>query len=117
MLIRNIDPDAGLVNGARGIVTEFSKQMGLPVVRFRSGVVKTVHREQWTVKVGSGQHAQVTSRPEIPIEPNLNPNLNPNPNPGREPVPDPHRAGVGPEHPQVAGDVARSGTGEPVQGL
>ena len=33
VLIKNIDPDTGLVNGARGIVTNFSKQMGLPVVR------------------------------------------------------------------------------------
>ena len=58
----------GLVNGARGIVTQFSKQMGSPVVRFSSGLVRTIHREQWNVALGTGKYVRNACRSQIPLE-------------------------------------------------
>ena len=40
MLTENIDVDAGFANGSRGIITKFEE--GLPVVRFKSGLIKTI---------------------------------------------------------------------------
>jgi len=68
VLIKTIDADQGLVNGARGIVTGFSKQMGMPVVRFSMGLVRTIHREQWNVSLGAGKYVRSASRSQIPLE-------------------------------------------------
>lgn len=40
MLTENIDVDGGYANGSRGIITEFEE--GLPVVRFKSGLIKKI---------------------------------------------------------------------------
>uniref|UniRef100_A0A1B6LF84 DNA helicase Pif1-like 2B domain-containing protein n=1 Tax=Graphocephala atropunctata TaxID=36148 RepID=A0A1B6LF84_9HEMI len=64
MLLKNINIAKGLVNGARGIITTFSKD-GLPVVRFISGLEFTVHREKWVAKSASGSHF---NRKQIPLK-------------------------------------------------
>ena len=45
MCITNLDLDQGICNGSTGIVTNFS--MGLPVVRFSNGVVRTIDYHNW----------------------------------------------------------------------
>lgn len=47
MLVRNMDPDAGLMNGSRGVVTSFSEATGWPIVRFASGATIEVKPMQW----------------------------------------------------------------------
>jgi ATP-dependent DNA helicase PIF1 len=47
MLVRNLDADAGLMNGSRGVVTGFSEATGWPLVRFASGLAIEVKPAQW----------------------------------------------------------------------
>lgn len=47
MLVRSVAPAKGLVNGARGVVTGFSKASKLPVVRFACGIETTVAHVKW----------------------------------------------------------------------
>jgi ATP-dependent DNA helicase PIF1 len=74
MLTKNIDVSRGLVNGARGVVVKFDtshrgiihnvasckgsqhccSKLGLPVVRFTSGLEMTVSPEKFLVKMGGG---------------------------------------------------------------
>lgn len=63
MLLKNINVNDGLVNGARGVVVKFSTE-GLPVVKFRSGE-HTVKYEKWSVKVMGGS---ILSRKQIPLK-------------------------------------------------
>ncbi len=50
MLIANIDTDAGLVNGSRGVVVNMEREAGelLPVVQFKNGVKMPIGRWSWT---------------------------------------------------------------------
>lgn len=61
MLLKNVNVSAGLVNGARGVVTKFSD--GLPVVRFRQKEHAVKH-ERWSIKTAGGA---VLSRRQIPL--------------------------------------------------
>lgn len=47
MLVRNVDPDLGLVNGSRGVVLRFSEATGWPIVRFVGGATVEVKPQQW----------------------------------------------------------------------
>jgi ATP-dependent DNA helicase PIF1 len=47
MLVRNVDPDTGLVNGSRGVVLRFSEATGWPIVRFAGGMTVEVKPQQW----------------------------------------------------------------------
>ncbi|XP_046672369.1 ATP-dependent DNA helicase PIF1-like [Homalodisca vitripennis] len=64
MLLKNINIAKGLVNGARGVITTFSKD-GFPVVRFISGVDLTVRRETWIAKSASGS---LFNRKQLPLK-------------------------------------------------
>jgi ATP-dependent DNA helicase PIF1 len=46
MLLVNLDPDRGLVNGSRGVVTGYTES-GLPVVKFKNGVVELLDYYSW----------------------------------------------------------------------
>ena len=46
MLITNLDVEAGLVNGSRGVIKRFT-ETELPVVEFRNGVVMTIDLATW----------------------------------------------------------------------
>ena len=61
MLIKNIDPENGLVNGSRGIVTDFTPQ-GKPVVHFKIGTEVTVDYETW-----ASDHESPVERIQIPL--------------------------------------------------
>jgi ATP-dependent DNA helicase PIF1 len=50
MLISNMFPDDGLVNGSRGVILRFCEVTGLPVVEFMNGVVKTVGNQTWELE-------------------------------------------------------------------
>ena len=87
--LKNLDPDAGIVNGSRGIIVDFKtaknksdlprefRQMELPVVKFQAidgpagnksgsdeGPTKLIEPAEWTNKIG-GQ--TVSSRHQIPL--------------------------------------------------
>ncbi|XP_068084452.1 ATP-dependent DNA helicase PIF1 isoform X2 [Anabrus simplex] len=63
MLMKNLNVGEGLVNGARGVVTKFSKE-GLPVVRFRSKLELAIKPERWVVKTGGGS---ILTRKQLPL--------------------------------------------------
>jgi len=46
MLITNLDVEAGLVNGSRGVIKRFT-ETELPVVEFRNGIVMTIDLATW----------------------------------------------------------------------
>ena len=91
ILLKNIDPEAGLVNGSRGVIVEFKtaknqsdlprefRKLELPVVKFQAidgpgssksgdgedeGVTKLIEPAEWTNKVGD---QTVSSRHQIPL--------------------------------------------------
>ena len=64
MLLKNLDVKNGLVNGARGLITGFSKG-GQPIVKFSNGKVATMHPETWTINVGMGR---VITRKQVPLQ-------------------------------------------------
>ncbi|XP_034950942.1 ATP-dependent DNA helicase PIF1 [Chelonus insularis] len=63
MLLKNININDGLVNGARGVVTKFEND--IPVVQFCSGKVYHVKSEKWTVRIANGN---LISRKQIPLK-------------------------------------------------
>jgi len=48
MLLKNLDMESGLVNGSRGVITEFYED-DTPVVRFLNGVVRAIEVATWDV--------------------------------------------------------------------
>ena len=46
MLITNLDVEAGLVNGSRGVIKRFTETQ-LPIVEFRNGIVMTIDLATW----------------------------------------------------------------------
>lgn len=62
MLLKNINVNAGLVNGARGVVVRFEE--GLPVVRFKNKKEYTAKSERWFVKNSNGT---LLCRRQVPL--------------------------------------------------
>ncbi|CAH2093009.1 unnamed protein product [Euphydryas editha] len=62
MLLKNINVNAGLVNGARGVVVRFEE--GLPVVRFKNKKEYTARTERWYVKNSNGS---LLCRRQVPL--------------------------------------------------
>lgn len=57
MLLTNMDPEAGLVNGSRGVITGFSPLDGFPLVKF-------LHGPPFPVKVAPAAWSSETDREE-----------------------------------------------------
>jgi ATP-dependent DNA helicase PIF1 len=62
LLCANIAPEAGLVNGSRGIVRKISDS-GLPVVRFANGVKGIINPYTWVTRVGKEGYIAYTQIP------------------------------------------------------
>ena len=62
MLIANTDPDAGLVNGSRGVVTGFCEATGLPMIEFINGVRKPIGNHSWPI-----EGYEFVSRSQLPL--------------------------------------------------
>ena len=65
ILLKSLDATAGLVNGARGVITGFTTATKRPIVRFTEGIVKTISKEVFSISVGGRVVAQ---RVQIPLE-------------------------------------------------
>jgi len=63
MLIANIDPDSGLVNGSRGVVVGFCPSTELPIVEFVNGVKKPIGHHTWPI-----EDYEFISRSQIPLK-------------------------------------------------
>lgn len=62
MMVANIDPDAGLVNGSRGIVVGFCSGTDLPIVEFANGLRRTVGTHAWPI-----EDFEFVARTQIPL--------------------------------------------------
>ncbi len=62
MLIANIDPDNGLVNGSRGVIVDFCPQTNHPIVEFINGIKKTIGYHTWSI-----DEYDFVSRSQIPL--------------------------------------------------
>ncbi|XP_022823015.1 ATP-dependent DNA helicase PIF1 [Spodoptera litura] len=62
MLLKNVNVNAGLVNGARGVVVRFEE--GFPVVRFKNKKEYTARTERWYVKNSNGS---LLCRRQVPL--------------------------------------------------
>ena len=60
MLVKNIDTEVGLVNGAMGIIMEFVQ--GYPEVKFDNGIIRVIKEENWEINV-DGLKAKVKQLP------------------------------------------------------
>ncbi|XP_011703537.1 PREDICTED: ATP-dependent DNA helicase PIF1 [Wasmannia auropunctata] len=63
MLLKNINVNSGLVNGARGVVIDFKND--IPVIQLRSGTHYAAKMEKWAIRTSSGA---VIHRKQIPLK-------------------------------------------------
>ena len=77
ILLKNIDPENGLVNGSRGVIVDFQnhpspmndlpkefKRLKLPVVLFENDTRRLIEPAEWSNKIGD---STVSSRVQIPL--------------------------------------------------
>jgi ATP-dependent DNA helicase PIF1 len=62
MLVANVDPDNGLVNGSRGVIVGFCPSTELPMVEFVNGLKKTIGTHCWPI-----EDYEFISRSQIPL--------------------------------------------------
>ncbi len=62
MMVANVNPDEGLVNGSRGVIVGFSEGVELPIVEFANGLTKTVGTHAWPI-----EDYEFVSRTQIPL--------------------------------------------------
>jgi len=62
MLIANIDPEAGLVNGSRGVVAGFCPSSRLPMIEFMNGARKLIGQHNWPI-----EDYEFCARSQIPL--------------------------------------------------
>jgi ATP-dependent DNA helicase PIF1 len=62
MLIANIDPDSGLVNGSRGVIVDFCPSTELPIVEFLNGIKRPIGNHTWPI-----EDYEFVSRSQVPL--------------------------------------------------
>jgi uracil-DNA glycosylase len=62
MLIANIDPPAGLVNGSRGIMVGVCSATELPIIEFVNGARRTIGTHGWPI-----EEYEFVSRTQVPL--------------------------------------------------
>jgi len=62
MLIANLDPAAGLVNGSRGVVVGFCSATELPIIEFVNGTRRTIGTHSWPI-----EDYEFVGRTQIPL--------------------------------------------------
>jgi uracil-DNA glycosylase len=62
MLVSNIDPEKGLVNGSRGVVVGFCEGSELPIVEFVNGVKQIIGTHAWPI-----EDYEFVSRTQVPL--------------------------------------------------
>ena len=62
MLIANVLPEMGLVNGSRGVIVDFCPHTELPIVEFMNGVKRVVGAHAWPI-----EEYEFVSRSQIPL--------------------------------------------------
>ena len=62
MLIANVDPGAGLVNGSRGVLVGFCAATNLPIVEFINGIRRVIGTHSWPI-----EDYPFVSRTQIPL--------------------------------------------------
>jgi ATP-dependent DNA helicase PIF1 len=62
MLLYNVDQEAGLVNGSRGVIEAFDTD-GNPIVKFRNGTSKVIQKASWY-----SQDMEGVGRKQIPLK-------------------------------------------------
>jgi ATP-dependent DNA helicase PIF1 len=62
MLIANIDPTLGLVNGSRGVIIGFCEVTSMPIVEFVNGVKEVIGRHSWPI-----EEYTFISRTQVPL--------------------------------------------------
>jgi len=70
MLLKNINPGQGLVNGAKGRLVGFTHdEEHLPIVEFASGVRQSVAPEEWAVETSErGRTVKKAARVQVPLK-------------------------------------------------
>ena len=67
MLIANLEPEAGLVNGSRGVVVEFeviNETENRPVVKFLNGLTRLITHHLWEFEIND---EIVVKRSQLPL--------------------------------------------------
>lgn len=67
MLLTNLDPEAGLVNGSRGVVTGFAETDGFPLVKFLHGPPFPVKVPMAVWSSESDREDETVTREQIPL--------------------------------------------------
>lgn len=67
VLLKNLDIERGLVNGALGLVVGFDTG-NAPVVRFTCNLTRTMERAKWTLTVADRPNAEVATRWQYPLD-------------------------------------------------
>ena len=62
MLLTNLDIEAGLVNGSRGVIIDFQMGTGLPIVQFLHGEPKTIGYHSW-----ESMECPLVTRRQLPL--------------------------------------------------
>lgn len=63
MLLTNLDQDANLVNGSRGVVEDFD-EAGYPIVKFANGIITAIHPHSWTLE---DENNVIVEKVQVPL--------------------------------------------------
>lgn len=68
ILVKTLDAASGLVNGARGVVSQFTPKTCQPVVLFDCGEERIIGPERWNIRGGRRSLQEIASRKQLPLD-------------------------------------------------